>query len=145
MSMSTENFSSSLASGDLADEAVATVRRWLEDSSDAKSDPSAERLAKAKRVKVKRAKPGVGIPEAKREEMKARKAAAEAVPLTYEQCYNSGWRSNYGDPSVRMQNRKGFDHRAFDDGYLDAAAGREKWHLRWCREHHNNDGGCGVA
>jgi RHH-type proline utilization regulon transcriptional repressor/proline dehydrogenase/delta 1-pyrroline-5-carboxylate dehydrogenase len=43
--MSTEPFSSSLSSGDLADTAIATVRRWLEESADAKADPSAERLA----------------------------------------------------------------------------------------------------
>ena len=45
MSMSPEPFRSTLSSGDLADEAVATVRRWLEESADAKADPSAERLA----------------------------------------------------------------------------------------------------
>jgi RHH-type proline utilization regulon transcriptional repressor/proline dehydrogenase/delta 1-pyrroline-5-carboxylate dehydrogenase len=42
---STENFSSSVSTGDLADEAITTVRRWLEESADAKADPSAERLA----------------------------------------------------------------------------------------------------
>lgn len=107
--------------------------------------PSAERLARAKRVKVKRAKPGVGIPPDKRDEIKARKAAAAAAPMTYEQCYNGGWRSDYGDPSARMQNRKGFDHNAFDDGWMDAAAGREKFHRRDCKAHHNDDGGCGAA
>ncbi|MGV8885729.1 MAG: bifunctional proline dehydrogenase/L-glutamate gamma-semialdehyde dehydrogenase [Microbacteriaceae bacterium] len=43
--MSTERSSSDLASAELADEAVATVRRWLEESTDAQADPSAERLA----------------------------------------------------------------------------------------------------
>jgi len=43
--MSTERFSSSLSTGDLADTAIATVRRWLEESAGAKADPSAERLA----------------------------------------------------------------------------------------------------
>ena len=43
MSMSTEQ--PRLSSGELADDAIATVRRWLEESADAKADPSAERLA----------------------------------------------------------------------------------------------------
>ena len=45
VSMSTERFSSSLSTGDFADTAIATVRRWLEESAGAKADPSAERLA----------------------------------------------------------------------------------------------------
>lgn len=43
--MSTEQFSSSLSNDDLADEAVATVRRWLAQGESAPTDPSAERLA----------------------------------------------------------------------------------------------------
>jgi RHH-type proline utilization regulon transcriptional repressor/proline dehydrogenase/delta 1-pyrroline-5-carboxylate dehydrogenase len=35
----------SLRAGDLADEAIALVRRWLDESMDAAADPSAERLA----------------------------------------------------------------------------------------------------
>jgi hypothetical protein len=37
------------------------------------------------------------------------------------------------------------EHWAWEDGWLDMAAGRDMWHLRDCENHHNNDGGCGVA
>ena len=45
MSMSTHGFSSSLTNGELADETVATVRRWLAESANVAPDKSAERLA----------------------------------------------------------------------------------------------------
>lgn len=45
MSMSTPGSSPSVSAPDLADETVATVRRWLAESADAAPDPSAERLA----------------------------------------------------------------------------------------------------
>ena len=45
MSMSLEHANASTAPGDLADETIATVRRWLAESSEVKADASAERLA----------------------------------------------------------------------------------------------------
>jgi putative metallohydrolase (TIGR04338 family) len=65
--------------------------------------------------------------------------------LTYEQCYAFGARSSTGDAPIRTQNAPGFDADAYMDGYLDESAGREKYHLRDCKAHHNGEGGCGVA
>lgn len=63
----------------------------------------------------------------------------------YRKAYKRGWASaQRGIGGLdRADARNEVD--AWYDGYLDAAAGREKWHLRDCEAHHNNDGGCGVA
>lgn len=34
---------------------------------------------------------------------------------------------------------------AWEDGFLDENAGREMYHLRDCKNHHNDEGGCGKA
>lgn len=107
--------------------------------------PSAERLARARRVKVRRAQPGVEITPEQAAAKVARRREREQVPMTYEQSYESGWRSTYGDPTPRTMYRKGFSPDAFNDGYLDAAAGRAKFHRRDCTAHHNDEGGCGEA
>ena len=45
MSMSIERYFPDTAASDLVDDSVATVRRWLAESADAKPDASAARLA----------------------------------------------------------------------------------------------------
>lgn len=68
------------------------------------------------------------------------------APMTYEQSYESGWRSTSATtPSGRVQFRPGFDENAWYDGWLDSNAGREKYHLRDCKAHYNDEGGCGAA
>jgi hypothetical protein len=65
---------------------------------------------------------------------------------TYAADYNRGWRAGQGAGSGyldRADDRGEPD--AWYDGYLDAAAGRTKWHLRYCTNHHNGSGGCGEA
>jgi hypothetical protein len=50
--------------------------------------------------------------------------------------YNNGWacarRGSEDNPFSR-----GTSSHAFDDGYLDAASGRMKWHLTYCADHDN--------
>jgi hypothetical protein len=66
--------------------------------------------------------------------------------LTYVQAYNKGWRASTTADSMdaaegRFEARYGTNKdqwNAWMDGYLDQAAGREKWHLRECRA----NGGC---
>lgn len=120
--------------------------------------PDAARLARAQRVKVTVAKVK---PAAKRAEPKP------LQPVTYEDAYKAGyrWPDDWDGAKGRWMTRN--DRRiritreasaatgvimpwsyfgdAFDDGYLDAAAGRERYHLRDCKAHHNNEGGCRVA
>lgn len=52
--------------------------------------------------------------------------------------YNLGWQastrvSRTGQPSEAWGS--GTTNYAWDDGYLDHAAGRPKWHLTYCRDH----------
>lgn len=65
----------------------------------------------------------------------------------YRDAYNRGWRySNTSDAGLDNADRRGWTRdEAWTDGYLDAAAGRAKWHLRDCTAHHNNEGGCGEV
>lgn len=64
----------------------------------------------------------------------------------YRAQYDKGWRDS-GKPrlSERGPWHMGTSTDAYDDGYLDRAAGREKWHLTRCLAHHNGDGGCHEA
>lgn len=103
--------------------------------------PDEARYARAREVKVRHAVPGKPVDA---ERLAARKANAQK-PMTYEQCYRAGRKSSTGDPSMAMQLRAGFDADAYFDGYLDESAGRELYHLRDCKAHHNDEGGCGVA
>jgi hypothetical protein len=59
----------------------------------------------------------------------------------YKRWYNKGWRySASGSASVSLDHGDAMGAPdAWEDGYLDYAAGREKWHLAFCRgcpEHH---------
>lgn len=59
--------------------------------------------------------------------------------------YNAGWAASRrpGD-SEKWNNGTSTD--AWDDGYLDYAAGREKWHLTRCPQHGNGaPGDCNEA
>jgi len=48
--------------------------------------------------------------------------------------YNAGWQaSRRGTEHGPFQDGTSSD--AYDDGYLDAAAGRMKWHLTYCTDH----------
>ena len=68
---------------------------------------------------------------------------AEMTEAEYRYWYNRGWRySGSGSDSVSLDwgDHNGFPE-AWYDGYLDLAAGREKWHLLGCRK----SGGEGCA
>lgn len=68
--------------------------------------------------------------------------AARNGIAAYQREYEKGWRcTNFEDGP--FQTGTGSD--AFEDGYLDQAAGREKWHLARCPNHDNTPDGCGVA
>jgi hypothetical protein len=65
----------------------------------------------------------------------------------YKREYNKGWaggRRAQDTPPRAWENGTSSD--AYDDGYLDAAAGRSKWHLTNCPDHENprNPDGCLV-
>lgn len=47
----------------------------------------------------------------------------------YRSEYEKGWRRAAGPADM------GGGSHAHDDGYLDRAAGRSKWHLSWCLDH----------
>lgn len=62
--------------------------------------------------------------------------------------YQRGWRTSVSGADMALD--RADERREVDewyDGYLDAAASREKWHLRYCGDntHHNREGGCGRA
>ena len=61
--------------------------------------------------------------------------------------YTRGWiASARPDASTPLDaaDRRGEPDEWYD-GYLDMAAGREKWHRPLCKHHHNGEGGCGRA
>jgi hypothetical protein len=68
-----------------------------------------------------------------------------ARELTYAEAYEKGWRSSAGLGPIDLTERESrftarYGHAREDawmDGYLDYAAGREKWHLRDCPDHDN--------
>lgn len=37
------------------------------------------------------------------------------------------------------------DRDLVEDGYLDASAGRDQWHLAYCKHHGRQAGECGLA
>jgi hypothetical protein len=54
----------------------------------------------------------------------------------YKTDYNRGWNysNNSADPSLDHLDRKGASEAEYD-GYFDAAASRDKWHLLNCPDH----------
>lgn len=54
----------------------------------------------------------------------------------YKEDYNRGWRysTTSPDPTLDRLDRKRAPEAEYD-GYLDAAASREKWHLLHCENH----------
>lgn len=50
----------------------------------------------------------------------------------YKSEYNAGWKA-----SGRGSDWPDGTSHSWDDGYLDRAAGRAKWHLTWCLDHDN--------
>lgn len=66
--------------------------------------------------------------------------------ITYRRCYRSGRKMYYNNTLDDSPYPLGTPKEwAWKDGYLDEAAGREQYHLRHCKEHHNDEGGCGQA
>jgi hypothetical protein len=60
--------------------------------------------------------------------------------------YTRGWRSGLYSTGMALDNADARgEPEAWYDGYMDAAAGRAKWHIPNCPAHHNHDGGCGQA
>jgi hypothetical protein len=66
--------------------------------------------------------------------------------VEYRRAYRSGRKMYYNhsldDSPFPLDTPKEW---AWEDGFLDEAAGREQFHLRDCKAHHNESGGCGVA
>jgi hypothetical protein len=61
----------------------------------------------------------------------------------YRDQYERGWKAANSLSESRVW-ESGMSSDAFDDGYLDAAAGREKWHMTRCANHDTvENGGCG--
>lgn len=59
--------------------------------------------------------------------------------------YNAGWAAS-GRGSDSSKWNDGSASWAWDDGYLDRASrDNDKWHLTYCLNHHNGEGGCGKA
>lgn len=64
------------------------------------------------------------------------RAWASRIAADHEQYireYNKGWRAAASE-NARAWN-DGTSTHAYDDGYLDRAAGRVKWHLTYCPDH----------
>ena len=59
--------------------------------------------------------------------------ARNATDPAYRRAYNAGWRYSTTSPNPTLDHgdEKGAPE-AWYDGYLDAAAGRDKWHLATC-------------
>lgn len=54
----------------------------------------------------------------------------------YKAQYEAGWKAaRRGTDSAAWNS--GMTNHAWDDGYLDGAAGRPKWHLAFCKDHDN--------
>lgn len=64
--------------------------------------------------------------------------------VEYVRDYTRGWVAS-SRPGVSAEWDEGSGSAAFDDGYMDRAATREKWHLAWCDMHDNGGAGCGRA
>lgn len=65
----------------------------------------------------------------------ATRAMLRALSGEYKRWYNKGWRySGSGSGSVSLDYGDAMNAPdAWYDGYLDMGAGREKWHLAFCR------------
>lgn len=56
------------------------------------------------------------------------------APLAYYVTqYNRGWAAARRGSDTEFAS--GYTNFAYDDGYLDAVAGRMKWHLTYCADH----------
>ena len=80
------------------------------------------------------------------ESRKAAKRVREEQPDYDRDAYSRGWRASATTQGYALD---GADARGepdeWYDGYMDMAAGRDKWHRPLCPAHHNNPGGCGQA
>ncbi len=57
---------------------------------------------------------------------------ASQIPADYRRDYERGWRYSHRDTATldHLDAKRASD--AEQDGYIDFATGREKWHLAWC-------------
>lgn len=74
----------------------------------------------------------------------------------YRKEYDKGWKASQGDKGL-FESEQNYcrrnrlelmspEHDAWLDGWLDYAAGRGKYHLKYCKNHASEDeGGCGQA
>lgn len=67
-------------------------------------------------------------------EAKAKGFCATQTLEWYIKEYNRGWAAGRSS-GVNREWDSGMSSHSFDDGYLDAAAGRPKWHLTHCADH----------
>lgn len=73
-------------------------------------------------------------PLARREPVLAQGGDRDKAALAgYVEEYNRGWTAARRDFCAEWDD--GSSSAAFDDGYLDRAAGRAKWHLTYCTDH----------
>jgi len=65
----------------------------------------------------------------------------------YRKDYNRGWRySETANANLDTADSKGWtDSNAWMDGYLDLAAGRDKWHTPNCPTHGDANNTCGQG
>lgn len=69
---------------------------------------------------------------------RARYAATAGAALHYRERYLAGWRYSMNVGSLDRPDQDGrSSDDAWMDGYLDAATGRDKWHLPTCTDHDN--------
>lgn len=68
-----------------------------------------------------------------REEIRRQGLCATQALAWYKDEYNRGWAASKRQPEFPRHEAS----HSFDDGYLDYAAGRAKWHLTYCTDHDN--------
>lgn len=96
--------------------------------------PSEDRLARAREIRVKVTKPPRPEQAVTFEQLAARKAKRKTV-AGYDASYLKGWTSRAysidGVNDFKARHPAG-NGDAWEDGYLDQMAGRDKWHMREC-------------
>lgn len=64
----------------------------------------------------------------------ATRAMLRTLDPEYKRWYNKGWRYSASAAAQGLEHGDGMNAPdAWYDGYLDLGAGREKWHLAFCR------------
>ena len=110
----------------------------LTSSEDGVPPALAVRLGPPKTAASIKSSPALQEP-AMRAEIRLTSAQEDSARRWYIEEYNRGWAAARREVSAEFDT--GTSSAAFDDGYLDRAAGRPKWHLTYCTDHDR----CGEA